>query len=75
MRCDRLLCASKWDNTILVLFDVKEWAYIPTEQSQETKSPLSTEAAVNSNSNHTHLDTLYTFTLFMARTRQQNRLY
>jgi hypothetical protein len=48
----------------LVLFDKKEWAYIPTQQSQVTKSPLSTEAPVNSNSNHAHLDTVYTFTVW-----------
>jgi hypothetical protein len=68
MRCDTLLFASKWDNIILVVFDGQEWPYIPTQHRQVTKSPLSTEAAVNSNSNHTHLDIVHTFTLFMTRT-------
>jgi hypothetical protein len=73
MGCDTLLYASKWDNTILVLLDGQEWAYKTTQQIQVTKPPLSTKTVVNSNSNYTHLDTVYTFTLFMARTWQQNR--
>jgi hypothetical protein len=70
-----MLYASKWDSIILVLFDGHKWAYIPKQQSQVTKSPLSTKAAVNSNSSHTHLDTVYTFTVFIARTWQQNKFY
>lgn len=35
-----LFYVSEWDIIILVLFDVQEWAYIPTHQSQSNEIPI-----------------------------------